>query len=242
MRVHPIDPQALQEPLRPRRASEQPAPPPVPGFPLPPVLMETALRLRALFAQRYHAYVTRRRWAHLRSLGMHIGSDVNLPASVWVDTSHCHLISIGDECGFGEGVCILAHDALANQFLDATRIGRVDIRESCHIGARAVILPGVTIGPRSIVGANSVVTRSIPPHSVAAGNPARVLCTLEDYLARLRRRLARAPRFPYGQADVRRMSPAEREAMRAALETGDGFIVGGYGAQKSGDSDQQVTD
>ncbi|HEY3449808.1 MAG TPA: acyltransferase [Myxococcales bacterium] len=240
MRVHPIDPEEFVEKPRPRSAAAEGSrnrPPPETPFPL-----RGAGGLRALLAQRYHGFVTRRRWARLRSLGMHIGANVNLPASVWVDTSHCHLISIGDECGFGEGVCILAHDALANQFLDATRIGRVVIRESCHIGARAVILPGVEIGPRSIVGANSVVTRSIPPGSVAAGNPARVLCTLEEYLARQRARLRRAPKFPFEQSDVRRMSPEERRKMFAALADGDGFIVGGYAAQRDGRTDQQVTD
>ena len=69
-----------------------------------------------------------------------------------------------------------------DEFLDAARIGQVTIHESCHIGARTVILPGVVIGPKTIVGANSVVTRSLPPNTVCAGNPAKVLCSIEDYL------------------------------------------------------------
>ncbi len=52
---------------------------------------------------------------------------------------------------------------------DPIRIGR-----GCWIGQNVVILPGVTIGEFAIVGANSVVTRSIPPRSIAAGTPARV--------------------------------------------------------------------
>lgn len=199
-----------------------------PNTPSSPVPWLGTGGLRAFLNERYRAWATRRRWRELRALGLRIGADVNLPASVWIDTSHCHLISIGDHCGFGDGVCILAHDALANEFLDATRIAPVVIHPSCHIGARAVILPGVEIGPRAIVGANSVVTRSVPPDSVAAGNPARVLCTLEEHLSRLRRRLERSPRFPYSAADVRSMSPAAREAMWVALGGGDGFVVGGY--------------
>jgi acetyltransferase-like isoleucine patch superfamily enzyme len=58
---------------------------------------------------------------------------------------------------------ILAHDAQMDEFLDAGRIGRVVIRSHSHIGARTVILPGVEIGPRTIVGANSVVSQSLPP-------------------------------------------------------------------------------
>ncbi len=92
-------------------------------------------------------------------MGMRIGRNVWLPSSTWIDTSHCFLISIGDNCGFGEECFILAHDAQMDEFLDATRIGRVVIHESCHIGARCVILPGVEIGPRAIVGSGSIVTK-----------------------------------------------------------------------------------
>lgn len=45
-------------------------------------------------------------------------------------------------------------------------------------------MPGVTIGEGSLVAAGSVVTKSIPPHSVVGGNPAKVLCTINDYLER----------------------------------------------------------
>src|SRR5689334_15936333 len=83
-----------------------------------------------------------RRWRQLRAMGMHIGNDVFLPDSTWIDTSHCFLISIGDHCGFGEECLLLAHDAQMDEYLDAARIGRIVIHESSHIGARAVILPG----------------------------------------------------------------------------------------------------
>lgn len=51
----------------------------------------------------------------------------------------------------------------------------VVIGENCWIGERAIILPGVSIGDWSIIGAGSVVNKSIPPYSIAAGNPARVI-------------------------------------------------------------------
>jgi acetyltransferase-like isoleucine patch superfamily enzyme len=49
------------------------------------------------------------------------------------------------------------------------------IKRGCWIGQNVVILPGVTIGELSIIGANSVVTRDVPARSIAVGAPARVI-------------------------------------------------------------------
>lgn len=186
------------------------------------------------FTNRLRLWRNERRWQKLRALGMTIGRQVNLPYSTWIDTSHCHLISIGDFCGFGDGCLILAHDAMCNEWLDATRLGKVTIRESCHFGARTIILPGVEIGPRAIVGAGSVVTKSIPPDSVAAGNPAKVICPLGDLLDKQRERMKSAALWEYEQMDLARMSEVFRRNMRDALEARDGFAVGGMSATRQG--------
>lgn len=56
-----------------------------------------------------------------------------------------------------------------------TEGGTVRIESGCWIGANVIILPNVTIGRQSVIGANSVVNQSIPPFSVAAGAPARII-------------------------------------------------------------------
>ena len=56
--------------------------------------------------------------------------------------------------------------------------GPVKIGSYVHVGENSCIMPGVTIGDHSVIGAGSVVTHDIPPYSVAAGNPARVLKTI----------------------------------------------------------------
>jgi acetyltransferase-like isoleucine patch superfamily enzyme len=60
-------------------------------------------------------------------------------------------------------------------FQDITRDGAVHLETECWIGTNAIIMPNVTIGRHAIVGANAVVTQSIPPFSVAVGAPAKVI-------------------------------------------------------------------
>jgi acetyltransferase-like isoleucine patch superfamily enzyme len=64
---------------------------------------------------------------------------------------------------------ILCHDRTRGLYLH-TRVG-----ENCFIGGRSLIMPGVEIGDGCVVGAGSIVTKSVPPRCVVAGNPARVL-------------------------------------------------------------------
>ena len=56
----------------------------------------------------------------------------------------------------------------------------VKIEDSVWIGGGAILLPGVTIGKNSVIGAGSVVTRSIPANRVAVGNPCRVIKQIDD--------------------------------------------------------------
>ena len=196
-----------------------------------------SLVLRAASAIRDHLAVMRReaRWAKLRGMGMFIGDNVWLPDSTVIDTSHCFLISIGNHCGFGEECVLLAHDAQMDEYLDAARLGRVVIHESCHLGARTIVLPGVTIGPRTIVGAGSVVTRPLPPDTVCAGNPARVICSLEEYLEKHRGRIASARTFDYTQYDISVLTPERRGELIAACDQGLTYMVGGRSAELRGE-------
>jgi len=182
-----------------------------------------------------------RRWDTLRRRGMHIGQGVNMPASTFVDTSHCFLIRIGDWCGFGEDCVILAHDGQFDEFLDAGRIGRVIIHDHSHIGARSIVLAGVEIGPRTLVGAGSVVTRSLPPDTVCAGNPAKVICSLEEYLDRHREAMKARPCFPYGKYDIDVLSPERRAELVAAVAEGDAYLTGGFTETLEGRGGMRVT-
>ncbi len=194
-------------------------------------LLRLARRLRAKLERAR----IERRWELLRSRGMHIGRDVWLPSGTVIDASHCYLIHIGDHVGFGDECMLLAHDAQVDEFLDAARIGRIVIHDSSHIGARTVILPGVEIGPRTVVGAGSVVSRSLPPDTVCVGSPARVIMTLEEYLERHRQGIASRPTFDYMKYDIRFLTPERRAELVAAAAEGDAYIVGGRSAELRGE-------
>lgn len=88
-------------------------------------------------------------------------------------------VVIGDRCLFGEQVVIYDsdfHDSnprTRHQNVGAVR--PVSIGNNVWLGSRVMVLKGVSIGDNTVVGAMSVVTRSLPPNCIAAGNPARVL-------------------------------------------------------------------
>ena len=198
-------------------------------------MLESLIELARHLKTRFERASETRRWRALKSHGMHIGSNVWLPHSTWIDPSHCFLISIGDNCGFGDGCAILAHDAQMDEFLDAARIGRVTIHESSHIGARTVILPGVEIGPRTIVGAGSVVSKSLPPDTVCSGNPAKVICPLDEYLSRHRQRISTRPNFEYMLYDIGVLTPERRAELMHATSDGVAYITGGHSAELRGE-------
>lgn len=129
----------------------------------------------------------------LVSMGMTVGKNFKRLHGTILDPSHCWLIEIGDNVTLAPRVHVLCHDASTKVFLGYTKIGRVTIGNNVFIGADSVVLPGVTIGNNVIVGANSTVTHDIPEGMVAAGCPARVLCTTEEYLKKERDRMETAP-------------------------------------------------
>jgi maltose O-acetyltransferase len=117
-----------------------------------------------------------------RKMGVKIGEKCNFQNEVIIDYSHNWLIEIGNNVTLAPRVHILAHDASTKIFLNYTRLGKVKIGDNVFIGAGAIILPGVEIGNNVVIGAGSVVTKSIPSDTVFSGNPAKLICTLLDFL------------------------------------------------------------
>jgi acetyltransferase-like isoleucine patch superfamily enzyme len=95
-------------------------------------------------------------------------------------------ITIGDDVMFASNVTLLDNfhgfedPCVPYKYQPLFRIAPVEVKRGCWIGQNVVILPGVEIGEMSIVGANSVVTESLPDRVIAAGAPARVIKQWDD--------------------------------------------------------------
>ncbi len=107
-----------------------------------------------------------------------IGADCSINYGVSIGCTE--LIRIGERCRLGPYVMIV--DSAFHELLDRAKRPAsqpVVIEDDVWIGAKASIMPGVTIGRGSVVGTAAVVTKDVPPFSVVAGVPARIVKTLD---------------------------------------------------------------
>ena len=126
--------------------------------------------------------------------GMKCGKGV-YPQRGVVFGSEPYLITLGDRVRIGRGVTFVTHDGATNAFRREKKyqgihaFGRITVEDDTFIGLNAIILPGVHIGKSCVIGAGSVVTHDVPDRSVAAGVPAKVICTLDEYAEKCRARM-----------------------------------------------------
>lgn len=161
----------------------------------------------------------------LAEMGLRVGKNFLRMHGTIIDPSHCWLITIGDNVTMAPRVHVLAHDASTCHHLGYARIGRVDIGDNVFIGADSVILPDVKIGDNSVIGANSTVTKNIPANVVAAGNPARIICSIDDYIARNRERMVRGHVYDEDYTLRGNITIEKKKKQRDDLKDGCGFVI-----------------
>jgi len=169
--------------------------------------------------KRKQAFINR-----LEKNGLMLGENVEIIASFFFDPSHCFLISIGDNTTICPNVRLIAHDASTKKLLGYTKIGKIDIGENCFIGDSVTILPNVSIGANSIVGAGSVVTKDIPLSSVAAGNPAKVVCSTIEYKSKIETLCKQKKVFDQGYL-IHNLNEEKRNEIIQSIGENIGFIV-----------------
>jgi maltose O-acetyltransferase len=141
--------------------------------------------IRKFFGFFYHLHLETKKGI-LRLMGVKIGKGTIIYTSLLnFDTFFPKLIEIGSNCVICKKTLLITHDYSKNfptEGLTTMTKGNITIGDNTFIGMGCIILPGVVIGKNVIVGAGSVITRSIPDNVVAGGNPARVFCSLQEYM------------------------------------------------------------
>lgn len=124
--------------------------------------------LNRLGTLRNALIATRRFWL-MKVWGMDIHPTAQMSLTAKFDRTFPAGVHVGAQSWIAFDARILTHDRTRGLY-GHTRIGR-----NCFIGGGSMILPGVEIGDNCVVGAGAVVTKSVPPRSLVAGNPARIL-------------------------------------------------------------------
>jgi acetyltransferase-like isoleucine patch superfamily enzyme len=167
---------------------------------------------------------------YLRARGTQIGDDCRIMIRSFGPEPY--LVRIGNHCTIAPAVAFSTHDGGGWIFSDESpslqEFGRIDILDNCFIGMCAVILPGVRIGPNSVVGAGAIVTKDVPPGIVVAGCPAVPICTIDEYRAKLMRswEAQRPPGYledlqpgvKYSPAHIQRRKSESQSLLREHLE------------------------
>lgn len=122
---------------------------------------------------------------YARHLGVTIGEGCLIETRHW--SSEPYLVTIGNHVQLTRGVSIHTHgggNSIRWKNPDFDVFGKVLIEDWAYIGCYAQIMPGITIGEGALVAGGSVVTKSVAPHTVVGGNPAKYICTTEEYYER----------------------------------------------------------
>lgn len=116
--------------------------------------------------------LTNYHWVVQHKQSFKLGQKTDIGAFTYINAKHGVIIE--DFVQIGSHCSIYSVSTIDN------KIGKVTLRRNCKIGSHSVVMPGVTVGENSVVGACSFVNKDIPANVVAAGVPAKVIRVIED--------------------------------------------------------------
>lgn len=118
-----------------------------------------------------------------RYAGVQMGKNNFISSRFW--SSEAYLINIGSNCQLTAGCKLLTHgggNVVRSMHPKFDCFGKVTLGDYVYVGTNSLIMPGVTIGNNVLIAAGSVVTKSIPNNVVIGGNPAKIICKIDEYL------------------------------------------------------------
>ena len=140
--------------------------------------------MRNIFKRIYERYILSVE-QYARRQGVIIGKECLIATRNW--GTEPYLITIGNRVQVTSDVRFYTHGGshvARYKYPEFDIFGKIKVEDGAYIGACSMIMPGVTIGEGALVAAGSIVTKSVAPYTVVAGNPARFVCTVDEYIAK----------------------------------------------------------
>lgn len=154
------------------------------------LLTDLYLRFFISSGFQYARYLKKKKTFHSQGENCFISKAADIPDP--------HLTSLGANVWITAGCRLLCHDAsviminiMRHGHLD--QVGPIAIGNNSFLGNDVIVLPHIAIGANTIIGTGSVVTKDIPENTVWAGNPARFITTLDDYIRSVENKTERYP-------------------------------------------------
>ena len=130
------------------------------------------------------------------------------------------MLNIGNDVTI-TGARILTHDASLYNSIGYSKVGKVVIGNNVFVGKDSIILPNTVIGNNVVIGAGAVVAKDIPDNSVVVGNPCRIICTYEEYLAKEKKLMEQRPVIDKSSFEIME----DEEIKKTLSETGAGYML-----------------